>query len=117
MATEADIEVIEDNDPVVVFICRMDGATVDLTGALIEFYLKAAKATEEDDAGVIKYSTTGGEITILPQGEDEETNGQCQVFMKATDLPEPVKKRYRMDITQNGRKLTYAYGRLVVIDV
>lgn len=115
MATEADIEVIEDNDEVVIFTCRVDGTPINLTGALIEMFVKPDKATNEADAGVIKYSTTGGEVTILAQAGD--TLGQCSVQIDGSDVATPAKKRYRLDVTQNGRKLTFAYGRLVVRDV
>lgn len=115
MATEEDIEVIEDNDPVVVFTCRVDGAAIDLTGALIEMFLKADKATAETDAGVVKYSTEDGGVTIRTQSG--ATLGQCTVQMDASDIGTPGKKRYRLDVTQNGRRLTYAFGRVIIKDV
>jgi hypothetical protein len=115
MASEVDIEVIEDNDPVVTFICRVDGAVVDLTGALIEMFLKADKSTAEDAVGVVEYSTAGGQITIPSQVG--ALKGYCYVQMSANDLGTPGKLRYRVDVTQNGRKLTYAYGRVIIVDV
>lgn len=115
MATEQDIEVIEDNDPIVLFTCRVDGTPVNLTGAEVSFYLKATKATEEADTGVVEYSTDNGAITLEPQSGT--TLGQLKVQMSRTDIAAPAKKRYRLDVTQSMKKLTYAFGRVIVKDV
>jgi hypothetical protein len=115
VATERDIEVIEDNDPIIVFVCKVDGTPVDLTGATIDFYLKPDKTTEETDATVVRYSTDTGEVTIPSQTGD--TVGQCLVQLDRADLGTPGKLRYRFDVTQGGKVLTYAYGRVIVIDV
>jgi hypothetical protein len=115
VATERDIEVIEDNDPVVIFTCKVDGQAIDLTEAEVNFYLKPNKATEEVDESVARYSTETGEIILRPQTGD--TLGQLEVHLEAADLTQPAKLRYRLDVVLSGKTLTYAYGRVIVIDV
>jgi hypothetical protein len=114
MATEQDLEVVQGNDAVIVLTCRVDGVAIDLTGAEVEFFLKPDKATDESAPTVVRYSTTGGEITLRTQSG--ATLGQAEVRFNRTDIPDPVKKRYRLDVTQAERRLTYAYGRVVVLD-
>jgi len=115
MATERDIEVIEDNDPLVVFTCKVDGAAINLSGAEVNFYLKPSKDTDEDDDSVVTYSTETGEITLRAQSG--ATLGQLEVRMSADDLGAPGKLRYRLDVIQSMMRTTYAYGRVVVINV
>lgn len=115
MATETDIEIVEDNDPVVLFTCRVDGVPINLTGATVDFYLKPDKATEESAPSVIRYSTETGSIELLPQ--TGATLGQGRVLFSRADIATPVKKRYRLDATVAERRLTYAFGRVVVLDV
>jgi hypothetical protein len=115
MATEQDLEVVEDNDSVVVVTCKVDGAAIDLTGAQIDFYLKPDKATDEIAPTVVHYSSEGGEITLRTQSG--ATLGQAEIRFSRTDIPEPGKKRYRLDVTQAERRLTFAYGKVVILDV
>lgn len=115
MATEADIEVVEDNDTVLVVTCRVDGSPIDLTGAEIDFFMKPDKATDESAPTVVHYSITGGEVTLRPQSG--ATLGQAEIRFDRTDIPAPVKKRYRLDVTVAERRLTYAFGKVVVLDV
>lgn len=115
MATEQDLELIEDNDPIVVATIRVDGAAIDLSGAQADFYLKPDKATEEDAVTVVRYSTETGEITLRPQSG--ATLGQLEVRFDRTDIPAPGKKRYRLDVTQAERRLTYAFGVVRIKDV
>jgi hypothetical protein len=113
MATETDIEVVEDNDSVLVVTCRVDGVPVDLTDTQVEFFLKATKATAESDA--VQYSTTNGAVTLFPQ--ETETLGQCRVQVSAADIATPGHQRYRLDVIRNDKRLTFAYGRFVIRDV
>jgi hypothetical protein len=115
VATEADIEIVEDNDAIVVVTCRVDGAPVNLTGAQVDFFLKPTKATAETDSSVVHYSTDTGEITLRTQSGG--TLGQVEIRFVGTDVATPEKWRYRLDVTQAERRLTYAFGRVVVIDV
>jgi hypothetical protein len=115
MATETDIEIVEDNDAVILFTCRVDGQAVDLTGASVSFYLKPDKATEENAPTVVHYSTDDGSIELLPQ--TGATLGQGRVLFVGTDVANPAKKRYRLDATIAERRLTYAFGKVVIQDV
>lgn len=113
MATEADIEVVEDNDSLIVVTCRVDGAPVDLTGAGVDFYIKPDKATSEGAPSVIHYSIDSGEVCLRPQ--TGATLGQVEIRFNRTDLPNAARKRYRLDVTVAERRLTYAFGRVVVL--
>lgn len=115
MATEVDIEVVEDNDPDVLFTCKVDGAARDLTGGDIDFWIKATKAIEEDDPSVVHYTSGDSEITPLPQSGG--TLGQVRVTIRRADIPTPGKFRYRFDVTVADKRLTHAFGRLIIRDV
>ena len=115
MATEQDLEIIEDNDVIIVATIKVDGVAINLTGAEVEFFLKASKATEEDDISVIRYAIDTGEVTLRTQSG--ATLGQLEIRFNRDDIPAPVKKRYRLDVVQAERRLTYAYGAVRVKDV
>lgn len=115
MATKNDITVIEDNDPLLTFTCKQDGTAINLTGATIAFHLKPDVATEEGATGTVSYTTATSAVTILTQSG--ATLGQCTVQMVAADLATPGTKKYRLDVTQGGKKLTYSYGSVRVLNV
>jgi hypothetical protein len=115
VATEVDLEIVEDNDALIVATCRVDGQAIDLTGSVVDFYLKPTKATDESDPSVVHYSTETGEVTLRAQAG--ATLGQVEVRFRGTDVPNPEKWRYRLDVTTAERRLTFAFGRVVVLDV
>lgn len=115
MATKNDITVIEDNDPLITFTVQVDGAAIDLTNATIVFYLKATVDTDESASGVVTYSTANGAITLATQSG--ATLGKCYVQMAAADIATPGTKKYRLDVTRNGKKLTHSYGTVKVVNV
>jgi hypothetical protein len=111
MASEVDLEVVERNDPVIVATCKLDGNPVDLTGATVEFVVKPTRA----ETDVRLYSSEAGEIEVAPQTGD--TVGRVIVRLDNADLAVPGTRRFRLDVVQADRRLTYSYGRLRILDV
>lgn len=105
-----DLTIYVENDPDVIFnLKKRIGRIVtplDLTGYLVEFYVKTEVGQHNSDA--LKYASTGGQrhITIVtPPG-----NGQVIVELDAADVGGPEKQFYNLDVVKNSRRQTYAWG-------
>lgn len=114
-----DIEFVENNDPIAEFVCtrsrlELDGTTTstpqNLQDALIECYVKTGKDVADDDPSTILYSSdTPGDVTVV-----DEASGICQVNFEDVTR---THNWYHLDVVKDGRRLTFAYGKIKVVDV
>lgn len=114
--TKLELETVENNDALRSFTLSRklaDGTVqpVDLTNASVEFYLKA-NADQADADAIALYSTGGGAITIT-----DAAAGKLDVQFVAANVSVPGKYAYHLDVIKNGRRVTYAFGLLRVINV
>lgn len=101
--------VIENNDLTVRFHLKADGVAADLTGATVELYVKDSAAIADSEASKYTVANLGLEIAA-------PTTGVVEVHFKGGDL---VKKKrvYHLDVIKTGKRLTYAYGNITVVQV
>lgn len=81
----------------------------DITGAIVDFYIKTTKETPDTDPSTVHLSTTTGEIILT-----NPTQGVAQVSVARTHLQTPGNLWYRVDVTSSGQLKTASNGPLVV---
>lgn len=111
------LEVIEGNDPSIIFTCYdVDSSgvrsTANLTDATIECYVKDNPSTSDGAPGVTLYSTALNNITIT-----NATGGKCRVDFEAAAFENQNVSYYHLDVIRAGRRLTYAYGAIKKVNV
>lgn len=109
MPTEQALTLYEGNDEKLNFAITSNIEGFTLIGTSIEAFVKASAATPDNDAGVWKGTTTGGEVVI-----DDASNGYASVPASAVTT---TKGWYRIDVISGGLRKTAAYGRLTVVDL
>lgn len=114
--TETPLDLIEGNDPDVVFTCKTrDNSTppvetvVNLNLATVELYIKTNAGVSDTDPTTIKYSTatTPTKIAIT-----DAANGKVTVYFTSADIGGAGTKYYHLDVIKNSRRQTYAFGPL-----
>jgi hypothetical protein len=87
-------------------------AAYDLTGAEIEFFIKATPDVLDADPSVVILSTTSGEIVV-----DDEAGGLATVTIERGHLSTPGDLVWRVDVVRPGTRRTAAYGPLRVVNL
>jgi hypothetical protein len=106
-----DLKLIEGNPETVRETITDDdtGAALNLTGKVINFYVKPSADTVDTDPAVTKLSTATGEITMT-----DAANGICTVAVP----PQAAGTLWRrLDVVTGGQPKTAVYGPLYVLNV
>lgn len=109
MPTEQALRLYENNDEKLNFTVTSNVEDFTLIGTVVEVFVKASAATPDDDAGVWKGTSGGGEVVI-------EDGDNCYVLVPATAVT-TTKGWYRCDVIAGGLRKTAAYGSLEVVDL
>lgn len=109
MPTQQALTLYENNDEKLNFLITSNVSGFTLLGSSIEAFVKATAATPDNDAGVWKGTTTGGEVVI-----DDAAN--CHALVPASAMT-TTKGWYRLDVISGGLRKTAAYGQLTVVDL
>lgn len=88
-----------------------DGTPLDLTGAVVECFLKPSAATADADGSVWKGSTATGEITVT-----DAPAGEVEIEIPGTAVQQ-AKGFMRVDVIADGKRKTGPYGPVVVTDL
>jgi hypothetical protein len=88
------------------------GTAYDLTGAEIEFFIKATPDVPDADPSVVILSTTSGEIVV-----DDEAGGLATVTINRDHLMIPGDLVWRVDVVRPGTRRTCVYGPLRVVNL
>jgi hypothetical protein len=88
-----------------------DGLPQNLTGLVVNVYLKAARETADLDASTVKLSTSTGEIVLTTP-----LSGLCTVTVPASALATAGRRWWRCDVIIGGQAKTAAFGPLLVVD-
>jgi len=103
-----DLTVFVNNDPSFIFnLSERRGRQKEpsnLTGALLECYVKKDAATPDTAAKVYKSPT---EIELL-----DAAQGRVAIHMDSDDVGNKDRQFYHLDVVRNGRRQTYAWGLL-----
>lgn len=119
------LEVIENNDPTVDLLCQRENTLTglvtleNLTGATVEMYVKATKLIADDDASVKVYtnaSATEIEVVNATVPDHGVAGVACvaRVHFEDIDLD---RKWYHLDVIKAGKRETFAYGKLRVVNI
>ncbi len=84
-------------------------AVQDITGAVVDFYIKTTQQTPDTDPSTVHLSTTTGEIVLT-----NPTQGVAQISIARAHLQTPGNLWYRVDVTLSGQLKTSGNGSLVV---
>lgn len=106
MATKIKLHLREDNDEVVVLYALMNGEPRNITGCLLEFYIKVD--ANHSDAESERLASDNGHIAILDGAE-----GIAEVSIPRAYLT-PDMKFWRYDVIDGNTRNTHLYGTLEV---
>lgn len=111
MGVRRDLKLIEGNPETLREAITDDdtGLPLNLTGKVINFYIKPSADTADTDLSVIKLSTGTGEITIT-----DATGGICTVAVPAQAAGTLWR---RLDVVTAGQPKTAVYGPVYVLNV
>lgn len=87
------------------------GTPLDLTGKVVEAFLKTGAATADGDATTWKGSTATAEITVT-----DAAGGKASISVPAAAVT-TAKKWWRCDVLTGGLRKTAAYGDVSVTDL
>lgn len=109
MPTEVPLTLYENNDEKLNFTITSNVVGFTLVGKTVEVYLKAARTTADNDAGVWLGTTSGGQVTIV---DADEAYAEIPASAVTT-----TKGWYRCDVISSGLRKTAAYGAVTVVDL
>lgn len=87
-----------------------DGVLQDLTGSVIEVFIKTDADTPDNDPTTVKLSTETSGVTIT-----DAVNGEARISFPNDLLPTTL--WWRVDVLLNGLRKTACYGSLYVTNV
>jgi hypothetical protein len=111
VADRRDLKLIEGNPETVreTITDEDTGLPLDLTGKVVNFYIKPGADTADTDPAVTKLSTSTGEVTVT-----DAAGGVCRVAVPAQQAGTLWR---RLDVVTTGQPKTAVYGPLYVLNV
>jgi hypothetical protein len=111
MGERRDLKLIEGNPETVRETITDDdtGLPLNLTGKVVNFYIKPSADTADADLSVTKLSTSTGEVTV-----SDAAGGVCTVAVPAQAAGTLWR---RLDVVSGGQPKTAVYGPLYVLNV
>lgn len=109
MPTQQALTLYENNDEKLNFVVTSNIEDFTLLGTDIEAFVKVSAATPDNDAGVWKGTSDGGEVVI-----EDGTTGYVMVPASAVTT---TKGWYRIDVVSGGLRKTAGYGALTIVDL
>lgn len=115
MATVQDLTLNEANDETILATITTNqpsaGTPFDLTGLVVEAFVKVAAATPDTDPGVWKGTTETGEVVIT-----DAVAGKVEINVPGSAVTS-TKGWWRCDTVAAGKRKTAVYGVLTIIDL
>lgn len=115
MATQQALTLYESNDETILVTITTNvpspGTPLDLTGVVVEAFVKVAAATADSDPGVWTGSTATGEVVIT-----DAAAGEVEVNVPGSAIT-TTKGWWRCDTVAAGKRKTASYGPLTIVDL
>lgn len=114
MTAQINLQLNERNDETVNLTLFMpDGVTpYNLTGAVVNFWIKPSAMSADTDVDVIQLSTTTSGVVVT-----NATGGLATVTIPLVDMHTPVARFYRVDVVAGGQTKTAIYGLLQITNL
>jgi hypothetical protein len=109
MATKIKLELREGNDETVTLRTEMNGGPRNITGRLLEVYIKVDANQDDEDADLL--TSDNGDITIT-----DGTGGIAEMTIPGSILTTD-KQFWRYDVVDGNTRNTHIYGPLEVVNI
>jgi hypothetical protein len=114
VTAQINLQLNERNDETVnLVLLQPDGVTpYNLTGAVVNFWIKPSAMSQDTDIDVIQLSTSTSGVVVT-----NATGGLATVNIPLVDLHTPTGRFYRVDVIAGGQTKTAIYGQLQVTNL